>query len=340
MAPEHMTSSSSTTAVHSAISDFTIDKSRYNQAQYWGRVRHFSDLTDPRTLFTTDSQLKGALTLLDQFRQNTLPSDVTVEQLWKAKKLKEAILHPDTGSPIPLPFRFSFFVPGNLIIVAGMLGARSIPSTVFWQTINQTYNVCVNHANRNASNELSNKQLTYAYLGAVSSSVATAVGLNEWVKRSTFSPALQSTLMRYVPFTAVAVANIFNIGLMRRNEMTLGIDVKDENGQVLGKSATAGKIAIAQTLLSRILCVVPAMLFPPYLMNRLEQQNWLKSRAWLKTPLNLGLIGLSIGLFLPLCIGIFPQNSSISTKRLEPRFHDAKDADGNPVTRAYFNKGL
>lgn len=335
-----MSSTSSSPMVSTDLPKFDVDKNRYDQSQYWGRVRHFSDLTDPRTLFTTENKLKGALALLDQYKQNTLPPGVTEEQLWAAKKLKDAIIHPDTGSPIFLPFRFSFFVPGNLIIVAGMLGARSIPSTVFWQGINQTYNVCVNHANRNASNELSTKQLTYAYLGAVSSSVATAVGLNEYVKRSTFNPAVQATLMRYVPFTAVAVANVFNIGLMRSNEMTLGIDVKDENGVVLGKSATVGKYAIAQTLLSRILAVVPAMVVPPYLLSKFEQQNWLKSRPWLKTPINLGLIGVSIGLFLPLCIGIFPQFGSISTKRIEPRFHNLTDADGKPIERVYFNKGL
>ncbi len=38
-------------------------------------------------------------------------------------------VHPDTGLIIPFPFRFSFAVPGNLVLVTGMLTA----TTVRWE---------------------------------------------------------------------------------------------------------------------------------------------------------------------------------------------------------------
>jgi hypothetical protein len=47
-----------------------------------------------------------------------------------------------------------------------MLGSNSIPSTIFWQVVNQTYNVCVNYANSGGSNVLDTKQLTTTYLAA------------------------------------------------------------------------------------------------------------------------------------------------------------------------------
>lgn len=41
--------------------------------------------------------------------------------MWKAKQLVDSSIHPDTGEPVPLPFRMSAFVPTNMLIVAGML---------------------------------------------------------------------------------------------------------------------------------------------------------------------------------------------------------------------------
>lgn len=42
-------------------------------------------------------------------------------------------------------------------------------SQLFWQWFNQSYNVGVNHANRNASNQMSNSQIMLAYGGATPS---------------------------------------------------------------------------------------------------------------------------------------------------------------------------
>lgn len=53
--------------------------------------------------------------------------------LWKAKKIVDSTLHPDTGEPVMLPFRMSAFVLSNLVVTAGMLtpglGVSFAPST-------------------------------------------------------------------------------------------------------------------------------------------------------------------------------------------------------------------
>lgn len=42
-------------------------------------------------------------------------------ELWKAKKIVDSTLHPDTGKPVLLPFRMSCYVFSNLVVTAGML---------------------------------------------------------------------------------------------------------------------------------------------------------------------------------------------------------------------------
>lgn len=106
-----------------------------------------------------------------------------------------------------------------------MLTASTVPTTVFWQWANQTYNVCVNYANRNASNALSYQQIGTAYVGAVVSSCSIAVGLRHAAQR------LERPLLRsFIPFVAVATAGAINVALMRSNELLEGIAVKDEDG--------------------------------------------------------------------------------------------------------------
>jgi hypothetical protein len=119
--------------------------------------------------------------------------------------VKDAIVHGDTGEKIFAPFRLSAFVPMNIVICAAMLmpnpsvrtpathhcvnpgalasqyspGVRGclawvgcggqMASQLFWQWFNQSYNVGVNHANRNASNQMSNSQIMLAYGGATPS---------------------------------------------------------------------------------------------------------------------------------------------------------------------------
>lgn len=171
------------------------------------------------------------------------------------------------------------------------------------------------------------------------SSVGTAVGLNEWVKRTTSitDPKTKQKLAAFVPFVAVSVANVLNISLMRITELKEGVDVKMEDGTVVGKSVIAGKRAIAQTILSRILLVTPGMVFPPAIMNHLELKTELfKNRPWLRSTTYVGLLAVFIGAFLPLCIGLFPQQSRISVKDLEPKFQSlARNAE-----YLYYNKGL
>lgn len=76
-----------------------------------------------------------------------------------------------------LSFAYCIFVKGLL------LPNPSMPKLVFWQWINQSYNLGVNYSNRNASNELGLSQMIKAYLAAVGTSCGIAVGLSQAVRR-------------------------------------------------------------------------------------------------------------------------------------------------------------
>lgn len=70
-------------------------------------------------LFTGQHGLERAKELVSAYKQGKV-QDMTPE-LWKAKKIIDSTLHPDTGEPVLLPFRMSCFVFSNLVVTAGML---------------------------------------------------------------------------------------------------------------------------------------------------------------------------------------------------------------------------
>eukprot|EP00475_Leptophrys_vorax_P035639 TRINITY_DN5897_c0_g1_i1.p1 TRINITY_DN5897_c0_g1~~TRINITY_DN5897_c0_g1_i1.p1 ORF type:complete len:323 (-),score=90.04 TRINITY_DN5897_c0_g1_i1:21-989(-) len=321
----------------SSTKPFDPDSSEYDLSTYGGRFMHFLDVINPLTLFASDESLSKAENILNSFDKqtgkSTLPG-VTDRDLWEAKKLVSAVVHPDLKEKIWAPFRMSAFVPMNMPIVFGMLTANphSIPQTVLWQWINQSYNVCVNYANRNASNEMPMQKVAEAYAGAVISSCTIAVGLGELTKRMT---SLRS-VAKFVPFLAVASAGALNVILMRYNEIENGIQVKDLQGNVVGSSKAAGKAAIAQVALTRVILPIPVLLLPPVFMRMVP----LSLGKGAKMIVELGVISACLGIGLPIAISMFPQNSTIAAKDLEPEFHNLKDKDGKPIDTFVYNKGL
>lgn len=69
-----------------SIPKIDIDKSRYDLDTYFGRVKHFAHMIDPRTIFVSDAQLDAAKVLISDYKNNTLTRPVTEDELWNAKK--------------------------------------------------------------------------------------------------------------------------------------------------------------------------------------------------------------------------------------------------------------
>ncbi|KAK5881476.1 hypothetical protein CesoFtcFv8_022269 [Champsocephalus esox] len=135
-----------------ASSSFDIDAPRWDQSTFMGRLNHFFNITDWRTVTLPDSRLDEAKALVDSCRAGSVPPGTTEEQLHYAKKLYDSAFHPDTGDRMNLIGRMSFQVPGGMAITGFMLQFyRTVPAVVFWQWVNQSFNALVNYTNRNAA---------------------------------------------------------------------------------------------------------------------------------------------------------------------------------------------
>ncbi|XP_015479174.2 sideroflexin-5 [Parus major] len=276
--------------------------------------------------------------------------------LWGAQKIKQAIIHPDTNETIFMPFRMSgtahpplspgisikswggcFNNESPLLQVVGLLlPNQTLASTVFWQWLNQSHNACVNYANRNASKPSPTSKFIQGYLGAVISAVSIAVGLNVLIQRANkFTPATRLLIQRFVPFPAVASANICNVVLMRHTELEEGIDVLDDNGNIVGSSRVAAKHALLETALTRVVLPMPILVLPPIIMSVLEKTSLLRSRPRMILPVQSLVCLAAFGLALPLAISLFPQMSEIETSRLEPEIAMATSSK-----TVVYNKGL
>jgi len=267
-------------------------------------------------------------------------------ELWQAKKVVDATLHPDTGEPVFLPFRMSAFVLTNLVVTAGMLtpGMGTV-GTVGWQIINQSVNVGINSANANKSSPLSTETLIKSYLYAVSASVSVAIGLKAAVPKLKVSAGTRTILTRLVPFAAVATAGALNVFLMRGEEIKQGIDVypaqseeEKENGSAasLGKSKKVAFLAVGETAISRVINSTPVMAIPPLILVKLQDSDWLKARPRMVLPVNIGLIFATSIFALPLALAIFPQRQTIAADKLEDEFHGKGGKDG----LVEFNRGI
>ena len=304
----------------------------------------------PRTLFVSATGLEQAKSQIASYKQGKV-SQMTPD-LWRAKKIVDSTLHPDTGDPVFLPFRMSCFVISNLVVTAGMLTPNlSTTGTLLWQITNQSLNVGINSANANKSTPLSTSTLVRSYLFAVSASCSVALGLNAIVPRlKRVSPATKTVLRRLVPFAAVASAGALNVFLMRGEEIRTGIDVypvlgdeekqrKEKSGEEvrsLGKSKVAAKLAVGETAFSRVLNSTPIMVLPPLILVRLQRTQWLQSRPRMVLPLNLGLILTTSILALPLALAAFPQRQSIAVNKLEDEFRGR----GGKDQLVEFNRGI
>ncbi|XP_066549234.1 sideroflexin-2 [Amia ocellicauda] len=318
------------------LSKFDIDAPRWDQSTFTGRLKHFFNITDPRTALLPDAQLDQAKALVYSCRAGSVPPGTTVEQLHYAKKLYDSAFHPDTGERMNLIGRMSFQVPGGMAITGCMLQFyRTVPAVVFWQWVNQSFNALVNYTNRNAASPITPKQIGVAYFTATSTALATAVGLNLYTKKA---PPL---VARWVPFAAVASANCVNIPMMRQQEILNGIAVVDENDNKLGHSKRAAVKGITQVVISRIAMAAPGMIVLPIIMQRLEKYRFMQRITFLHGPLQVMMVGVFLIFMVPAACSLFPQRCSMAVSNLEPELRDSIRARyGDGIRCVYFNKGL
>lgn len=262
-----------------------------------------------------------------------------MERLWTAKKIVQAQVHPDTGEIIPPPFRMSGFVPFGTPIVVGVLLAGSSPyQNIFWQWMNQSHNAAVNYFNRNATASTTNKDALLSYAAAVTTAVSVSVAMGK-VTQKIDAPVLT----RFVPFVAVATANIANIVMMRRAELSQGINVYSPlTGKPYGKSLVAANKAIRETAISRVFLPIPILVLSPVMMLGIERAFPRVARVpRLRIPVQAAVITNNFLLGLPISLSLFEQEGQVAVKDLELDIQKRLTMEGidQPQYLSY-NKGL
>ncbi|WKY14348.1 hypothetical protein Q1695_000137 [Nippostrongylus brasiliensis] len=311
-----------------------ITRPRWDQNTFSGRAKHFFAITNPLNLLNTDAQLQKFKRIVDEYRAGGVSDSLTVSELWKAKHVVDSAFHPTTGEKMFIIGRMSAQVPMNMAITGGMLTFYKSPAAViFWQWLNQSFNAVVNYTNRSGDGGSSSELLT-SYCAATGGALAAALGLNSLVKNA---PPL---LGRLVPFVAVCVANAINIPLMRRSELTNGIDIFDSDGNKLGESKRVAYSAITQVVISRIGMATPTFAFIPVIVNALDKKPYFKARPHLYGPLQTVLCGIILSVSTPLGCAMFPQTTPIKLSKLEPELQEKIKALPHPPSIVYCNKGL
>lgn len=325
-------------AVASDVVPFTMDKPYYDPSTYAGRVRNVLDMIDARLLLVTDDELQLCQSMLEKYKAGTLEKGVMDEELWRARRVVEGIVHPVTGEKMFILGRMSAFVLVNLPVAAGMLihGPTSTGAAVFWQWVNQSNNVMCNFVNRSgASVDWTGILQSYGLATSVSCGLALAAG-----KVMEKSPRLKRFGI-IVPYFAVISASTANMFFSRLSEWTKGVPVFDEEGTERGTSARAGLEGVVRTVTTRAWIIpVPLLLATPVVMQGLQKVPFIASSSALLIFSELTCIALCLQLALPLVLAMQPATMKLQACHLEPNFHDLKDSKGKPIEFLYANKGL
>ena len=341
-----MSQSNAAAATLGDVAHFPQDL-EFDQSTYSGRFCHFLSMTDPRTLLTTPTRLALSEKLLEQVdKREDGWRDVKVQDYLDARQRVQCIVHPESKQPIFWPFRFSAFVPMNFINLCGMLApSQQTPARgMFWQFSNQTYNVGFNYCNGSGKDGLPMQELFLGYCVAT----CTACGISYTMSKLAASSSVGTFWRLMIPYTAVACANIANLSVIRFRDVLQGIAVQDpETGKDLndGKpSAMAGRLAVAQVGLSRVMIPVPLMLVPPVFMNFLFDPVkgipfLVKRHAQLYLPVNVLTLVSVLCVALPMSIAVFPQTTVVPVTWLETSFQGRKNELGHAVTPLTFNTG-
>jgi tricarboxylate carrier len=292
-------------------------------------------------LLNTKQDVENAKRLISQYRNGEVQQ--MTPELWRAKKVLDSTLHPDTGKPVLLPLRMSSYVLSNLVVTVGMLTpGLGVAGTLFWQIANQSLNVAVNTANANKSHPLTTTQLLVNYALAVTGSCSVALGLNAVVPRlKSLAPTTKAVLGRLVPFAAVVSAGMVNVGLMRSEEIRKGISVFEHGtANVVGNSKTAAKYAVGETAASRVINAAPIMVLPALALYRLQHGPLRGKSSLVVAAANLGLITVTSFAVLPFALAVFPQKQEISVSKLEPELQNIKSEKGQLIESVWFNRGI
>ncbi|XP_064550565.1 sideroflexin-1-3 [Drosophila montana] len=313
-----------------------IDRPKYDQSTYLGRVKHFILVTNPLNVFASNAELERARQIVIKYRAGKeVPEAKSLEDIWKAKYLYDSAFHPETGEKQLIVGRMSAQMPMNMLITGCMMTFyKTTPAVVFWQWFNQTFNAIVNYTNRSGTSPISQSQLLTSYCLATSGALGTALTLNRAVRN------MNPLIGRLVPLVAVAAANCINIPCMRMQELRNGVSLLDEKNNEVGISKKAAFVGISAVVVSRIAMAMPGMTLTPLLMDKLEKRGFLKRYPRANAPIQTLFCGFVLLFATPLGCAFFSQRAAIKVDSLEEEVRDSIKKKRPELETVWYNKGL
>jgi hypothetical protein len=133
-------------ATAQSVPTFDPKKERFDQSSFIGRFSKMLLACDPFLMRYSDEKARAYKAMVEDYENllKNLPNGVTEKEmsrkLWEAQRISSAVLHPDTGDSIPLPFRMSGYVPFNGPICVSMVASTSTSALLFWSWVNQSQN--------------------------------------------------------------------------------------------------------------------------------------------------------------------------------------------------------
>lgn len=319
---------------------FTPGQPLHDNATFGGRLQNIFSQLNPLMLFVTGAEVDAAKQLLKDHKNGAAPT-ATNEELWKADALYRARVHPDTDENIFMPLCFAAYAPMQPPIILGMLWpGGGVWAQAFWQFYNQSYNSAVFFANKNKSSEVSDEDAAMNFGASVAASIALGVGMKK-LGASIKHPRLGPLIAGWAGFAGCVGAGWTSLILMRRDELSNGVNVTDSEGTCHGTSQVAAREGIAQCCASRVVWNIPATGVTP-----LALAKWHASPMCMAMPL-IPKLGVDVCIITTgiLC-GVYPgqalysQKADIAAADLEPNFQNLKLKTGEPVTTFFYNKGL
>uniref|UniRef100_A0A0N4ZX96 NIDO domain-containing protein n=1 Tax=Parastrongyloides trichosuri TaxID=131310 RepID=A0A0N4ZX96_PARTI len=314
-----------------------ISRPRFDQSKFTGRLKRFFGTINPFFLLFSNKYLEECKTVVKNYNKGIIKPNMTVDELWMAKRHYDSAYHPETGEKTFILGRMSAQAPCNAFIKGGMLAFYKNPYAVFfWHYFNQAHGAMLNYCNRSGkAGSGDNVRLMTAFGCATTAGVGTALGLNHVIGNMKLPPIIN----RFVPFIASSIAMSTNIPIMRQREFIEGIAVKDDKDVILGRSTVAAKWAVSTVILCRILMAAPYMIISPIVMNRVAKTAFYDRNKWISAPLQCFLTFVILSFSAPIGCSIFPQRGSIHVTSLEPELREKLSKLPNPPSIVYYNKG-
>uniref|UniRef100_A0A7S2ABL6 Uncharacterized protein n=1 Tax=Stereomyxa ramosa TaxID=1078864 RepID=A0A7S2ABL6_9EUKA len=219
-----------------------------------------------------------------------------------------------------------------------LVSPTTTPWIIFWQFLNQSYNMGMNYFNRNASNPLTNQQVFNNYMAATGLSCGVGVGAKLLTSSALVSPSrLKRTLARgFIPLAGTLAASLLNVFLTRKDEVLNGVAVRSSprgDGEVVGRSKLAGRKGVELTMYSRSLLPLPTFLLAPVFISAVTRRFHFRSK-FLLMGVKGSIVSVFLAISLPLSLAPWPLWVPLNKKDLEPELADLK------CNTVFINRGL